>query len=124
MLIHKRLRELLYGVKRFILGKSLLSALVSLTHIIQAGFLGKIVRLLYEKASISGMLTYIAAIIGLIMLRMLLIMFNQYYGKSIIGKIKYTLRKRAVRLTMPPVKASSKDSRMSASTTAASWTLA
>lgn len=94
MLIHKRTRDLLTGVKKFIFSKSLLSVLISLSYIVQAIFLGRVVRLLYQKTPWETFIPPLVLIISMIIVRMLLITLNQVYGKWIIGRIKNVLRGR------------------------------
>lgn len=94
MLIHKRIKDLLQGVKPFIFGKSLLSVFISLTYIFQAVLFGQVIQMFYQRVEISEVKWHIIWISGLIFLRLMLITGQNVYGKWIIGQIKNRLRKR------------------------------
>ena len=98
MLIHKRIWELVYGVKRYIFSKGLIGIFISVISIIQAILLGRIVGGVYSGeitdsvTSVTGDAVLLAV---LLLLRILLLWFNQVYGKWIIGRVKNRLRERA-----------------------------
>lgn len=98
LLIHKRIWELVYGVKRYIFSKGLIGIFISVISIIQAILLGRIVGGVYSGeitdsvTSVTGDAVLLAV---LLLLRILLLWFNQVYGKWIIGRVKNRLRERA-----------------------------
>ena len=96
LFIHKRIWELVYGVKRYIISKGIIGIFISATHIMQAILLGRIVGQVYSKKTLTSITFEALLLVVFLFLRILLLWFNQVYGKWIIGKVKNTLRERAL----------------------------
>lgn len=95
MLIHKRILELIYGVKRYIFSKGIIGILISAVSILQALILGRIVGGVYSGGTTSAIMTEALILVALLLFRILLLWLNQVYGKWIIGRVKNKLRERA-----------------------------
>lgn len=95
MLIHRRVGELIRGVKRFIFAKGLIGILISATFVLQAVVLGSIIEGLYRGSGLVDMRGALVSLVLLILIRIGLVWFNKVYGKWIVGRIKNSLRKRA-----------------------------
>lgn len=95
MLIHKRIRELIRGVEPYILSKGLIGILISLTYILQAIVLGRMVGQLYRGEGFARMKTNLWSLVFLLLARIFLVWANKVYGKWIVGRVKNTLRKKA-----------------------------
>ena len=95
MLIHKRIGELIYGVKRYIFSKGIIGIFISAVSILQAIVLGRIVGGVYSGGTTMAIGTDALLLAALLLFRILLLWFNQVYGKWIIGRVKNKLRERA-----------------------------
>lgn len=95
MFIHKRIKELIYGIKRYIALKSLVGILICLTYIMQAVFLGKLVGQLYQRKGFEQILENVLILLVIVLIRLIFIWFNNVCGKWMVGRVKDTLRKRA-----------------------------
>ena len=92
MLIHKRIGELIYGVKRYIFSKGIIGIFISAVSILQAIVLGRIVGGVYSGGTTMAIGTDALLLAALLLFRILLLWFNQVYGKWIIGRVKNKLR--------------------------------
>lgn len=95
MMIHKRIRDLIKGVELMIINKSMIGLLISLTYILQAVFMGRIVGIIYRGMDSGRFSKNLGVVVFIIATRLTFIYFNSYYGKKIVGKVKNHLRKRA-----------------------------
>lgn len=95
MLIHKRIWELIYGVKRYIFSKGMIGVFISAVSILQALLLGRIVGGVYSGGTTAVITKDAVLLASLLLFRILLLWFNQVYGKWIIGRVKNKLRERA-----------------------------
>lgn len=95
MFIHKRIKELIYGIKRYIALKSLVGILICLTYIMQAVFLGKLIGQLYQRKGLEQILKNVLILLVIVLVRLIFIWFNNVCGKWMVGRVKDTLRKRA-----------------------------
>lgn len=95
MFIHKRIGELVYGVKRYIFSKGIIGILISVISILQALLLGRIVSGVYSGETTVDIMSNAIVLASLLLFRILLLWFNQVYGKWIIGRVKNRLRERA-----------------------------
>lgn len=95
MFIHKRIKELIYGIKRYIALKSLVGILICLTYIMQAVFLGKLIGQLYQRKGLEQILKNVLILLFIVLVRLIFIWFNNVCGKWMVGRVKDTLRKRA-----------------------------
>lgn len=100
MMIHKRIREMTVGVRKFIFMKGGVGVLISLTYILQAIFLGKIITQLYNNKSIADMKYNLSILILMLVTRIVLVWINQVYGKWIVSRVKNRLRKRSYQKLM------------------------
>jgi len=100
MMIHKRIWEMTQGVRKFIFLKSGVGILISISYIVQAVFLGKIIMQVYGHENVENLYFNLIILITMLMARIFLIWFNQVYGKWIVSRVKNTLRKRAYRKLM------------------------
>lgn len=82
------------GIRGRLLLKALLGLCVGATYLWQIYCLSAIVSGIYAHASLQGMLPLFAGILSSVLLRSLMIWFESYYGKMIIGKVKIKLRQR------------------------------
>ena len=99
-MIHKRIWEMTQGVRKFIFLKSGVGILISISYIVQAVFLGKIIMQVYGHENVENLYFNLIILITMLMARIFLIWFNQVYGKWIVSRVKNTLRKRAYRKLM------------------------
>lgn len=95
MLIHKRIWELVFGVKRYIFSKGMIGISISAVSILQAVVLGHIVGGAYSGGTAASIGADALRLVALLFSRILLLWFNQVYGKWIIGRVKNRLRERA-----------------------------
>lgn len=95
MFIHKRIKELIYGIKRYIALKSLVGILICLTYIMQAVFLGKLIGQLYQRKGLEQILKNVLILLVIVLVRLIFIWFSNVCGKWMVGRVKDTLRKRA-----------------------------
>lgn len=98
MMIHKRILEMTEGVKRFVLLKGGIGILISISYIIQAVFLGKVITQFYSHKTLRK--SDLIILVAMLLIRIALIWFNQVYGKWIISRVKNTLRGSAYRKLM------------------------
>lgn len=95
MLLHSRVRELLYGIEGPVLLKALLGILVRSTFILQAIVLGRIIQGLYQRADLTFFLPLGIMIAFLLLLRLLLIWLGNVLAKAMMARVKNVLRRRA-----------------------------
>ena len=95
MLIHKRIWELVFGVKRYIFSKGMIGISISAVSILQAVVLGHIVGGVYSGGTAASIGADALRLVALLFSRILLLWINQVYGKWIIGRVKNRLRERA-----------------------------
>ena len=82
MFIHKRIKELIYGIKRYIALKSLVGILICLTYIMQAVFLGKLIGQLYQRKGLEQILKNVLILLVIVLVRLIFIWFNRHPAKT------------------------------------------
>lgn len=99
-MIHKRIVEMTQGVRKYIFLKGAIGIIISISYIIQAIFLGKVIAQMYQGSALLAMKNNLIVLVSMLLLRIILVWFNQLYGKWIVAKVKNYLRMRAYKKLM------------------------
>lgn len=99
-MIHKRIVEMTQGVRKYIFLKGAIGIIISISYIIQAIFLGKVIAQMYQGSALLAMKNNLIVLASMLLLRIILVWFNQLYGKWIVAKVKNYLRMRAYKKLM------------------------